>query len=71
MKHIQEEYEKLQENDDVFREMVSRELANHEACITCDYTEALSALGMSFDSLSTNRQKIVKEELKKQIDSYC
>lgn len=71
MKHIQEEYEKLQENDNAFREMVSRELANHEACITCDYTEALSSLGITFDSLSTDRQKIVKEELRKQIESYC
>ena len=67
MKHIQEEYEKLQENDNAFREMVSRELANHEACITCDYTEALSSLGITFDSLSVNRKKIVKEELRKQM----
>lgn len=71
MKYIQEEYEKLQENDDVFREMVSRELANHEACITFDYTDALDALGLTFDSLSTDQKKIVKEELRKQIDSYC
>ena len=69
--HLENEYEKLKNNDDVFREMVSRELANHEACITYDYTEALAALGMTYDSLSTDRQKIVKEELKKQIDNYC
>ena len=68
---LQNAYERLQNNLEVFRKMVSQELSNHEACITCDYTEALEALGMTFDSLSTDQKKIVKEELRKQIDSYC
>ena len=68
---LQNAYERLQNNIEVFRKMVSQELSNHEACITCDYTEALEALGMTFDSLSTDQKKIVKEELRKQIDSYC
>ena len=50
--------------------MVSTELANHEACVTCDYTDALSAMGLTFSELSIEKQRIVKEELKKQIDWY-
>ena len=71
LEHIQEEYEKLKDNDDAFREMVSRELANHEACITCDYTDALDALGLSFEKLTDEKQKIVKEELRRQVENYC
>ena len=63
-------YERLQNNLEVFREMVRKELANHEACITCDYSDALNALGLTFEGLSEEKQKIVKEELKKQIESY-
>lgn len=35
-----------------------------------DYTEALNALGMRFEELTEEKQKIVKEELRKQIESY-
>lgn len=69
--HLREAYNNLKGNDDTFREMVRKELANHEACITCDYTDALNALGMSFDRLSDEKKQIVKEELKKQVESYC
>ena len=51
--------------------MVRKELANHEACITCDYTDALTALGLSFERLTDEKQKIVKEELRRQIENYC
>lgn len=68
--HLQNAYEKLKADSETFREMVSRELANHEACITCDYTDALDALGIKFDDLTEEKQKIVKEELKKQIENY-
>ena len=51
--------------------MVSRELANHEACITCDYTDALDALGLRFDELTEAQQEIVKKELDRQIHAYC
>ena len=51
--------------------MVRKELANHEACITCDYTDALNALGLTFEGLKEEKQKIVKEELKRQIENYC
>lgn len=47
--------------------MISRELSNHEACYTGDYTDALNALGLIFENLTRTQQKIVKEELKKQI----
>ena len=56
--------------DGFIKEMFLYELANHEACITCDYTEALNALGMEYGRLTDEQRKIVKEELKKQIDSY-
>ena len=63
--------QKLIKSEDTFREMVQRELENHEACITCSYTEALDALGLSYDALTMKQKKIVKEELRKQINKYC
>ena len=70
LKHIEKEFKKLKSSNDTFREMIRYELANHEACITCDYTEALNALGMEYGRLTDEQKKIVNEELKKQIDSY-
>jgi hypothetical protein len=67
---LEKSFEKLQQSDEAFREMVSYELANHEACITNDVTDGLSALGMRYEDLTEERQKIVREELKKQIDYY-
>lgn len=64
-------YKRFQNDSEIFREMVRKELANHEACVTCDYTDALDALGLTFEELSDERQKIVKEELKRQIENYC
>lgn len=71
LKILQNAYKHLQNNLEVFREMVRKELANHEACITCDYTDALDALGLTFEELTEEKQKIVKEELRKQIENYC
>lgn len=68
---LKQSFDSLQSDNNVFREMVRKSLANHEACITCDYTDALNALGLMFEELSEERQKIVKEELKKQIENYC
>lgn len=68
---LEESFEKLKASNETFKEMVSCELANHEACITCDYTDALYALGLRFEELTEEKQKIVKEELKKQIHAYC
>ena len=68
---LEDSYNKLITDDGVFREMVRKELANHEACITCDYTDAMDALGLKFEELTEDRQKIVKEELRRQIESYC
>lgn len=69
--HLEKVYEELKTDDVAFRDMVSRELANHEACITCDYTEALEALRMVFEELTEERQRVVKQELNKQIHEYC
>lgn len=71
LKHLEAAYEDLKNSPETFREMVSRELANHEACITCDYEDALDALGFKFEDLTEEKQKIVKEELRKQIQAYC
>lgn len=71
LKILQNAYKHLQNNLEVFREMVRKELANHEACITCDYTDALNALGLTFEELTEEKQKIVREELKRQIENYC
>lgn len=69
--HLEKVFAELKTDDKAFRDMVSRELANHEACITCDYTDALDALGMVFEELTKARQNIVKQELGKQIHEYC
>ena len=71
LKHLEESFEKLKASDETFKEMVSRELANHEACITCDYTDALDALGLRFEELTEVQQEIVKKELNRQIQAYC
>ena len=71
LNHLKTEFEKLKNNLGTFREMVSRELANHEACITCDYEDGLVALGLNFEELTEEKQRIVKEELRKQIHEYC
>lgn len=68
--HLQTEFNKIKSNDEVFREMISYELANHEACITCDYEPALAALNMSIKDLTENQIKIMQEELHKQIEYY-
>lgn len=70
LNHIVEEFDKLKSSNDTFREMIRHELANHEACITCDYTEALNSLGIEYDELTDEQKKIVNEELKKQIANY-
>ena len=71
LKHLEKSFEKLKASDETFKEMISRELANHEACITCDYTDALDALGFRFEELTESQQKIVKKELNRQIQAYC
>lgn len=68
--HLEKSFAKRKEDLSVFREMVATELANHESCVTCSYTDALSALGMNFANLSEEKQKIVLEEMNKQIDNY-
>ena len=68
--HLQSAYEKLKANDETFREMIYYELANHEACYTWDYSGALESLGLIYDELTETQKKIVKEELKKQIERY-
>lgn len=68
MEHLYSEYEKLKTSD--FRNMIARELANHEACITCSAGDALRALGIRKEDLTDEQKQIVREELQKQIDQY-
>lgn len=65
--HLQNSFKKLKENDEAFRKMVRCELDNHEACVSYDYEAALDSLGLRFEELPKDKQKIVKEELNKQI----
>lgn len=67
---LEKAFEKLLQDDEVFRKMIRYELANHEACITCRYDDTLSDLGFRFEELLEHRQKIVIAELKKQIKNY-
>ncbi|MCI8506932.1 MAG: hypothetical protein HFI67_12210 [Lachnospiraceae bacterium] len=71
LEHLENAYAELKTDDEAFRDMVSHELANHEACITCDYRDALGALGMVFEELTEARQHIVINELNRQIQEYC
>lgn len=64
--HLDDAFAKLKDNNDEFRRMVAYQLANHEACITGHYEDALGALGIAFESLSEEKQKIVLQELNKQ-----
>ena len=65
--NLEEGYKKLQDNVDEFRKMVAYELGNHEAVISNNYEDALDALGLNFEDLSKEKQKIVREELRKQV----
>lgn len=70
MINIKNEYKKLKEDLNKFREMISYELANHEACITDEADDALDALGYKWEDLTDKQVEIVKEELQKQVDNY-
>lgn len=69
--HLEQSFNKLKNSNETFREMIATELANHEACITCSSRDALDSLGLKFDTLTSEQLKIVREELKKQIEGYC
>ena len=69
LNHLESEYAKLKESIEFFREMVSSQLSNHEAGYTGSYSDALEALGLSYDKLTDEQKKVVKEELNKQIES--
>lgn len=66
--HVEISFAKIQNDPEVFRKMLSYELANHEAGYTCDYADALDALGLKFEELTEEQKQIVKEELNKQIE---
>jgi hypothetical protein len=69
LRHLEKSYKQLQNNTDFFRSMIRTELVNHEACITCSSSEALSALGLNYNDLSQRQKEIVQEELSKQIEN--
>lgn len=66
--HLENAFKKLKDDIGVFREMVATALANHEAGYTCDYTDALDALGLKFDELTEEKQLVVKQELNRLMD---
>lgn len=70
LNHLKRAFNQLKNNMETFREMVSYQLANYEACISYRYEDALDALGMKFEDLTEEKQKVVKEELEKQINNY-
>ena len=70
-KHLEKNFIKLKNNNEKFREMISYELSNHEACISCEATTTLDSLGLSYEELTEEQKHIVTEELNKQIESYC
>lgn len=49
-----------------FRKAISRELADHEACVSGEFEESVEALGLKWDQLSGEQQDIVLKELHRQ-----
>lgn len=68
--HIEKSYQKAAEDLEVFKKMISYELANHEACVSRDYTSTLDSLGLKFEELTEEQQEIVKKELNRQIETF-
>lgn len=65
--HLDKAYEQIKDNDKIFTQMISYELANHEAGYTGSYEETLNTLGLNFDELTEAQKNIVIQELNKQI----
>lgn len=49
-----------------FRKAISRELADHEACVSGEFEESVEALGLEWDQLSGQQQDVVLKELHRQ-----
>lgn len=71
IKALKASYESILSDLDKFRKAISFELANHEACITMEYQEAVNALGLKVKDLTPDQLRITKQELSKQIEAYC
>lgn len=67
---LENEFKRMKNDNDTFKQMIRQELSNHEACITMDYRDALASLGLTFSALTAEQRKIVKEELSRQIQMY-
>lgn len=70
LKNLEKGYEKLKKDEEEFRKMIAYELSNHEACVSGTATDALDALGLKFDDLTSEQKAIVKSELRRQIEMY-
>ena len=55
-------------DDEYVYQMFKYELANHEYCITYDYTDTLESLGLDFDKLDNRMKKLL---LKAKEDYLC
>lgn len=70
MRHLNDEFIKLRKNPVSFREMISYELANYEACITYRTKDAFEALGLTDAMITDEMRTIANEEFRKQIHEY-
>ena len=61
--NIESTYREAMKDNEIFRSMISYELANHEAGITCSAEAALTSLNLDYNSLSAAQKKIVNDEL--------
>ena len=50
----QAEHEAAMQDDEYLFSMFNYELANHEYCVTYDVTDALDALGLTFDEVNSD-----------------
>lgn len=61
---------RMKSDFEFFKQAVSYELENHEACITYDYKPALDALGLRIDDLSAEQKNYVLDEIRRQSKNY-
>lgn len=62
MLHLQKEFSRLKAEPKYFREMINKEMMNHECDYTYDYTEALEALGLQEENLTDVQKNILHDE---------
>lgn len=65
LENIEAQFKAMQSNDDVFREMIRKELYNHEYMYSHETCDALASLGLSYKRLTDTQKTILRQECNK------